>query len=518
MASKITFLDERLAAEQHHCSMQIVYVDISAYTRRYTHSQLLAIKAFMTVIEQALKETARHYLDFLQRADINLRRDVLVLPSGDGAAICFPFEGIPDMHLRFARELLETMSRTNSATACSKFKKQGWCNCHGLFLLRCGISQGELVLYRDLNGHPNVAGGAINLAERVMSLAKPGQVFLTEAAHSGLVEFVPGAETEFQCYRGVTIKHGVKIDVYQCIDQTWEGLDVTLQERIGDSDDEAASESTSGRKKVAKRSSTPRKPRGQARADGAAPPDGTLPKPIATGDPEMVLVPAGTVSLVGGNAARIDVPIPSPLLVGRYQVTQGQYFAVVRHNPSCFSGDRLPVDTVSWTDAVAFCNALSEQAGLRPVYTEVGREVLIDYEMSGYRLPTEAEWEYFCRAGSAGVRYGPLDDVAWYAANSGGRTHDVGTRAPNAFGLYDVLGNVWEWCNDWHEKGYLAVTHGMYAGPEAGLERVLRGGSWKDQPECVRSSYRHRQNTQAREGNFGLRIVRRHVPAEGTPH
>lgn len=138
------------------------------------------------------------------------------------------------------------------------------------------------------------------------------------------------------------------------------------------------------------------------------------------------------------------------------------------------AGPRTPVTEVSWLDAVRFCNLLSRTEGLQPCYSggddPDALDVACDWDAGGYRLPSEAEWEYACRAGSSGVRYGELDDIGWHRANSGDGARDVATRAPNAWGLYDTIGNVWEWCWDVYDP----AVYGPY--------RVFRGGGGTTTP------------------------------------
>lgn len=160
-----------------------------------------------------------------------------------------------------------------------------------------------------------------------------------------------------------------------------------------------------------------------------------------------------------------------------------------------------PVTDVSWLDAVRFCNRLSEEAGLRPCYTlgddRDGLEVTCDWSADGYRLPTEAEWEYACRAGTSAVRYGELDEIAWHRGNSGGEVHEVGTRAPNAWGLHDLIGNVWEWCWDLYDP----EVYGPY--------RVFRGGSAFDVDRACRASCRRKSHPTFHIDDLGFRVARR---------
>ncbi len=188
------------------------------------------------------------------------------------------------------------------------------------------------------------------------------------------------------------------------------------------------------------------------------------------------------------------------------EVTQGQYRALMGKNPSRFTscGDDCPVEQVSWRDAVTYCNALSRKEGLEECYDG---DRLKGLDCKGYRLPTEAEWEYAVRAGSAGASYGELDAIAWYGRNSDFYTHPVGKKKPNAWGLYDMLGNVWEWCHDW--KGdYPSGAVEDPTGPQAGLYRVSRGSSWCRYARDVRAASRRGDAPDRLGGSLGLRPVR----------
>ena len=202
-----------------------------------------------------------------------------------------------------------------------------------------------------------------------------------------------------------------------------------------------------------------------------------------------------------------------PFFLGIHEVTQGQYQAVMGENPSHFKGsDDLPVEQVSWLDAVLFCNKLSEQEKRTPFYRIDGTEVTIAGG-NGYRLPTEAEWEYACRAGSTtlypfGDDVSKLGDHAWYAGNSGRKTHPVGQKRPNAWGLYDMLGNVWEWCQDWYEEGYYGASPPADPpGPSEASCRVFRGGGWGDDAWHCRPAYRSGSTPESRNFHLGFRVA-----------
>lgn len=212
----------------------------------------------------------------------------------------------------------------------------------------------------------------------------------------------------------------------------------------------------------------------------------------------MIAVPAGVVTLSDRRTQRTWSVEVAPFLLAATPITQGRYAEVTGLRPSAADGDQLPVEGVAWWDAVRFCNALSRREGLTPAYRLHGDDEAVEWDTSadGYRLPTEAEWEHACRAGTTEARYGPLDEIAWHRGNSDERIHDVGGKQPNRWGLYDMLGNVWEWCWDVYD----AEVYGTY--------RVLRGGGWFDERWSCRASVRRRSHPTYQIDDVGFRIAR----------
>ena len=239
--------------------------------------------------------------------------------------------------------------------------------------------------------------------------------------------------------------------------------------------------------------------------------------PLTVGDLGLELLPVRTGSFhQGSNQGYLteqperQVQVTVPFWIGRYPVTQMQYWLLTRKCPSYFIGEHLPVETVSWADAMEFCRRLTERERV------AGRIPSTLY----FRLPTEAEWEYCCRAPAAGVPDFCEDDdpvtlaqFAWYEGNSGGMTHPVGTLAPNRWGVHDMLGNVAEWCMDWCAP-YSPSSQSNPMGPEKGNRRVRRGGGWSSISRRCRPAERVGVSPECRSALIGFRLV---AVNNGTP-
>ncbi len=260
---------------------------------------------------------------------------------------------------------------------------------------------------------------------------------------------------------------------------------------------------------------------------------------------ELVPVPAGTFEMGAVNTdacANRDEETPQhtvlitrPFAIGRTEITRGEYIEIMgdRPDPDLPGGHDHPVAFITWFDALEFCNRLSQREGLRLCYRRTAEGIVCDFTADGYRLPTEAEWEYACRAGTVGLfssgthigGCGPdntssdLESVAWYGANSGGAAHPVGQKAPNPWGLFDMHGNIWEWCWDsynYYEEAYDAPISDP-ANSGSGSFRVLRGGSWFGIAADCRSAARFANVPDQTDEDFGFRIARTLPQAETGP-
>jgi formylglycine-generating enzyme required for sulfatase activity len=210
------------------------------------------------------------------------------------------------------------------------------------------------------------------------------------------------------------------------------------------------------------------------------------------------------------NETRHEVTLGG-FFIAKYEVSQKEYAAVMRNNPSAFKGDDNPVEQVSWFDAVRYCNEKSRREGLAPAYTINGADVTWNRAANGYRLPTEAEWEYACRAGSSGPFSVNRANFNKNLRQRGSKTNSVGSADPNVWGIYDMHGNVWEWCWDWLGN-YPAGKQTDPAGPASGTARVDRGGGWYTSTEQLRSAYRGSDKPDYKDDSLGFRLARS-IPA-----
>jgi formylglycine-generating enzyme required for sulfatase activity len=212
------------------------------------------------------------------------------------------------------------------------------------------------------------------------------------------------------------------------------------------------------------------------------------------------------------------VILTKSLIMSKYEITLGEWKKTMGVGHSSFRSDSFPIDNASWKDAILFCNQLSQNQALSKCYEFKGNVVVCNWNANGWRLPTEAEWEYACKAGTATDFYNgnltvnecsPIDpnlnEIGWYCSNSSSGSHLTGFKQPNSFGLYDMLGNVAEWCWDyWGPYSKLSVTDPK--GLDSGTAHVLRGGAWYSDPTKCRSSFR--DSSSANIASFGFRICR----------
>jgi sulfatase modifying factor 1 len=247
---------------------------------------------------------------------------------------------------------------------------------------------------------------------------------------------------------------------------------------------------------------------------------------------EMVSLPGGEF-LMGSDQGNADeapahkVKV-SPFVMDKYEVTQEMFAKAQLPNPSHWNENvKKPVERVRWRDAKQYCNERSILEGLKPCYNEKTADWDCDYSANGYRLPTEAEWEYACKAGvNAAYDFGQADKLrqfAWFSENASEQTHTAGQKKPNRWGIYDLYGNVSEWCEDVYSPTYYKESGPKNpTGPSSPLKdvkRVMRGGSWKSSADMCRATFRQGQKTGDTDACFytdycGFRCVRRATPEE----
>jgi formylglycine-generating enzyme required for sulfatase activity len=212
----------------------------------------------------------------------------------------------------------------------------------------------------------------------------------------------------------------------------------------------------------------------------------------------MVYIPAGEFKMGSPNSeygrdldeGPVHRVFTKGIWIGKYEITRAIWQAVMGGDAVRPEEQDLPQGNVSYQDIQSFLRALKKVSGLN------------------FRLPTEAEWEKCCRSGTQSSQYGSLDEIAWYAGNSGGKTHPVGTKSPNNFGLFDMLGNVWEWCSDWYGSAYYRASPYLNpTGPSRGKRRVCRGGGFLHGESYLRSGHRNNQDPAKSKSHIGFRLV-----------
>jgi formylglycine-generating enzyme required for sulfatase activity len=207
--------------------------------------------------------------------------------------------------------------------------------------------------------------------------------------------------------------------------------------------------------------------------------------------------------------------------ISKFEVTVWEWKQFIKANkmkmpikPSWGWQDNYPINGITWNEAIAYCNWLSTKEKLQPCYSKKGPNFVCNFKANGYRLPTEAEWEFAAKGGtnSKGFRYSgsdKLEDVAWHKVNSNGQPHTVGTKLPNELGIYDMSGNVWEWCWDWYNKDFYKLEKvDNPKGPEMGERRTVRGGSWDSKSNYVRPANRISTIPSKTHEFYGFRIAR----------
>ncbi|UNC93774.1 formylglycine-generating enzyme family protein [Candidatus Contubernalis alkalaceticus] len=212
----------------------------------------------------------------------------------------------------------------------------------------------------------------------------------------------------------------------------------------------------------------------------------------------MIKIHGGEIQLRDDRTKKEWTVEIKPFFLSKYPVTKELFLAITKESSLPLDGNQKPMVNVSWNDVINFCNLLSQKAGLKKCYSKdyTGKDIICDWEAEGYRLPLEAEWQYACKAGTTGYRYGELDMIAWFKDNSGGKLQEVGRKEPNAWGLYDMLGNVWEWCWDIYDK----EVYGSY--------RIFRGGGWAEKARGCGATCRRRSHPSFCIDDLGFRLAK----------
>ena len=484
MRDKSEHLENIISYKNSVCtSMKVVFVDIVKYSQRRTKNQVNLIGLFTKLIQKSIGDTAKYYYEQLSKSRLVLEKDTILLPTGDGIAIGIPIEWIHDIHIKLAENILTRIQEINGFSLCEKFPTQNWCDCHDFFNVRIGISQGTVILYKDINGNYNIAGNAINMAARVMNFADPNQVMLTEDAYNEYVSLT-NSDEYFHEYKDAPIKHGT-IHIYQYRNPNIVGLNSDIQQITTDNSEEEI---------VA-----------NVLLDGNA---NNQVVGIST-SPRLL----DMISMVPGKYYRLsdnkEISINHYFEVSKHLIEQHVYKEIMGNNPSKFRGDNLPVENVSFIDAIQFCNKLSLREGYEQAYDYVNAKYILNNNVKGYRLLFEEEWEY-CLGYDITYIKNNLNSIAWYHKNSDNKTHVVGIdKIPNRYGIFDLIGNVWEWCYDNYTNN-LAVKKNadLYYQNDDSMSRVLRGGSFVDYEAQFTTNFFRKKEFEENKNEFtGFRVI-----------
>jgi hypothetical protein len=212
-------LDDIIARQHGATNVMVVFLDVIKYSLRKSVMQQRVINAFNDVLSQSCDEISKNYAPEVQKLDLNLATDIIKIPTGDGAAIVFPFQGLQNIHLNFAVHLLSFIAANRQDVECQSFSENWWCNCHNFFDVRIGISDGRAIVFKDINNNYNVAGNPVNMASRVMGLGDRQQILLTEEAYKNMIDMTEDTtlESKFASHGTMSVKHDIDIRIYQYV-------------------------------------------------------------------------------------------------------------------------------------------------------------------------------------------------------------------------------------------------------------------------------------------------------------
>jgi Adenylate and Guanylate cyclase catalytic domain len=219
MTLRSPLLDEIIAVRNSTTEAKIVFVDVVGYSKRRTLQQVSIVKKFTEIMDAAITDISAKYVKYTQGNNLNFAADIVKIPTGDGMAVGFCFSGLPTIHLDLALRIQELVFTHNSKSHCEVWERDGWSNCHDKFELRIGISDGRVVIYKDINGLYNISGSPINYAARIMSFSDGGMILLTADAHNQIIDLTEDSEMlkNFVEIQDIKIKHGITISIYQYI-------------------------------------------------------------------------------------------------------------------------------------------------------------------------------------------------------------------------------------------------------------------------------------------------------------